>query len=126
MGTAVIVAILIIIILISVQSSMKHMKGEGGCCGGEADSLKVKRQKLKQVVETKRICIEGMKCDNCRKNVENGLNSLNQVNARVNRKKKEALVQLGEKIPEETLKSTIENMGYRVISIEEVKMQGNR
>ena len=35
MGTAIIIGILAIIVVIAVISSVKHMKGEGGfCCGG--------------------------------------------------------------------------------------------
>ena len=121
MGTFVIVAILIVIVVFSLRSYFKHVKGEGGCCGGGDDSAeKVKEQKLKQVVEIKRIKIEGMQCDNCRKNVENGLNALNQVNAKVNLKKKEAVVKLGEKMPDIVLKEAVENRGYQVVAIEKV------
>ena len=34
MGTVIIIGILAIIVVIAVISSVKHMKGEGGCCGG--------------------------------------------------------------------------------------------
>ena len=34
MGTAIIIGILAVIVVIAVISSVKHMKGEGGCCGG--------------------------------------------------------------------------------------------
>ena len=33
MGTAIIIGILAVIVVIAVISSVKHMKGEGGCCG---------------------------------------------------------------------------------------------
>ena len=38
MGTAIIIGILAIIVVIAVISSVKHMKGEGGCCGGGGDT----------------------------------------------------------------------------------------
>lgn len=121
MGTFIIVVILLVAVIFSVRSSVKHIKGEGGCCsGGSSSSAEVKKQKLKQIVEIKRIEIEGMQCDNCRKNVEDGLNALRQVNAKVNLKKKEAVVKLGEKIPDTVLKEAVENRGYQVIVIEEV------
>lgn len=121
MGTIIILAILLIIIIAAINSSVKHVKGEGGCCGGESDSPeKVKKQKLKQIVETKRIKIEGMQCDHCRKTVENALNTLSQVNARVNLKKKEAIVHLGTDIPDTELKKAVEEKGYQVIAIEKV------
>ena len=39
MGTAIIIGILAIIVVIAVISSVKHMKGEGGCCGGGGDTV---------------------------------------------------------------------------------------
>ena len=39
----VIVGILIILIVIGIRSSVKHFKGEGGCCGG-GSAVKVKRK----------------------------------------------------------------------------------
>ena len=40
MGTAIIIGILAIIVVIAVISSVKHMKGEGGCCGGGGRPIK--------------------------------------------------------------------------------------
>lgn len=34
MGTLVIIAILVVIAAFAVRSAIRHMKGEGGCCGG--------------------------------------------------------------------------------------------
>lgn len=50
--------------------------------------------------------------------MENTLNSLNQVNARVRLKEKEALVKLGTDISDGELRETVERLGYRVVSIE--------
>ena len=61
----VIVGILIILIVIGIRSSVKHFKGEGGCCGG-GSSVKVKRKKLKQVVKERTVIIEGMNCEHCK------------------------------------------------------------
>lgn len=127
MSTFIIVVILLVIIVFSLRSSVKHMKGEGGCCGGgSGSSSKVKKQKLDRVVEVKRMKIEGMKCDNCRKNVEDGLNTMSQVNAKVNLKKKEAVVKLGEQISDDILKKAVEDRGYRVIAIEKVAADNGR
>lgn len=115
MGTVIVVLILVIIIGFSLRSSFKHMKGEGGCCGGGSEP-KVKKQKLKEVKGTKIFKIEGMSCDNCRKRIENELNSIDQVNAKVSLKNKEAVVKLGADIKEETLIRSIEKLGYKVIS----------
>lgn len=42
MTDAIIISILLIFVIIGICSSIKHFKGEGGCCGG-GSSVKVKR-----------------------------------------------------------------------------------
>ena len=121
MGTYIILAVLVVIIIFAVRSSAKHMKGQGGCCGGGDVPAKVKKQKLDQVAAVKKMHIEGMKCDNCRKNVENVLNSLSKVNAKVNLKAKEAVIKLGVMVSDETLKAVVEGAGYQVTSIERIE-----
>ena len=59
-----VVCILVLIVVGAVISSTKHFKGEGGCCGG-GGSVKVKGDKIKDVVAEKTIYIEGMHCSNC-------------------------------------------------------------
>lgn len=117
MGTYIIIGILVVCVIFAVINSAKHFKGESGCCGGGSE-IKVKKQHIKDVVETKEIIIEGMTCDNCRKRIENRLNSLQQVNAKVNLRKKKAIVKLGEALSDDLLKSAIESMGYKVVSIQ--------
>ena len=74
-GTILVVCILVLIVVGAVISSTKHFKGEGGCCGG-GGSVKVKGDKIKDVVAVKTIYIEGMHCSNCSDRVQNALNSL--------------------------------------------------
>lgn len=119
MGTYIVVAILVIAIVFAVRGSMKHVRGEGACCGG-GSLPKVKAQRIRQCVAVKRIVIEGMSCDNCRKRVENSLNELNQVSARVSRKDNTATVKLGEHVPDEALRGAIEKAGYKVSSIRDI------
>ena len=119
MGTYIVIAVLIIVVILAVRSSMKHMRGEGGCCGGDSVP-RVKKQKIKKSIAVKKIVIEGMTCDNCRKQVENSLNSLNQVNAKVSLKDKTATVNLGENTEDEVLMEVIEKAGYKVVSVENI------
>ena len=85
MADFVIAGILIILIIIGIRSSVKHFKGEGGCCGG-GSSVKVKRKKLKQVVKQRTVVIDGMTCEHCKARVESRLNSLDGVSAKINLK----------------------------------------
>ena len=116
MADFVIAGILIILIIIGIRSSVKHFKGEGGCCGG-GSSVKVKRKKLKQVVKQRIVIIEGMTCEHCQVRVESRLNSLDGVSAKVNLKRKTAVVSMEKEVEDEEIKKAIENAGYEVIEI---------
>ena len=116
MADFVIAGILIILIIIGIRSSVKHFKGEGGCCGG-GSSVKVKRKKLKQVVKERTVIIEGMTCEHCKARVESRLNSLDGVLAKVNLKRKTAVVSMEKDVEDEVIKKAIENAGYEVIEI---------
>lgn len=117
MADFVIAGIVIILIIIGIRSSVKHFKGEGGCCGG-GSSVKVKRKKLKQVVKQRIVIIEGMTCEHCQARVESKLNALDGVSARVNLKRKTAVVSMEKEVEDEEIKKAIENAGYEVVKIE--------
>lgn len=121
MGTAIVVIFLIVIVCFAAKGSLKHYKGEGGCCGGGSEETKVKKQKLKDVVSKKRIVIDGMMCENCRKTVENALNSIENVNAKVNLSKKEAIVKLGENMSDDVFIQVVRNKGYKVLAVENIE-----
>ncbi len=114
-GTILVICILLVIVVGAVISSAKHFRGEGGCCGG--GSVKVKGDKIKNVVAVKTIYIEGMHCSNCSTRVQNALNSLAQVNAKVDLKKQEAVVKLGREVSDDELKNCVEKAGYTVKKI---------
>lgn len=120
MGTAVIIIILIAVIFFAAGSSLKHIKGEGGCCGGGAETEKVRRKKLDRVTVVKLMKIEGMSCDNCRRKVENKLNSIEHISAKVHLKKKEALIKMEDEVSDEILRKPVEAAGYHVVSIEKI------
>lgn len=116
MADAIVIAILIVVVIMAIRSSAKHFKGEGGCCGG-GSSVKVKRKKLKQVVKQRTVIIEGMTCEHCKSRVESRLNTLDGVSAKVNLKKKTAVVSMEKDISDEQIKNAIESAGYQVTDI---------
>ena len=116
MADFVIAGILIILIIIGIRSSVKHFKGEGGCCGG-GSSVKVKRKKLKQVVKERTVTIEGMTCEHCKARVESRLNELDGVSVKVNLKRKTAVVSMEIEVEDEEIRKEIENAGYEVVEI---------
>lgn len=117
MGNVIIIAILVIAVGIGIWNSIKHFKGEGGCCGGGGGSVRESKELDAPKIGEKILRIEGMHCDNCRNRVERAVNKIDGAVCRVNLKKKTATVSYCREIDEELLKNTITKLGYEVISI---------
>ena len=123
MGTAIIIGILAIIVVIAVISSVKHMKGEGGCCGGGGSEPKQKKKKLAgEVIATKIISIEGMHCENCKNTVEKYINQIDGASAQVNLKKNIAVVQLDRPVDDTDLRTAVARAGFTVAGIEQMEV----
>ena len=118
-SNAMIILVIAIIIFIAVKNTISHFKGDGGCCGGGSGVKLIRPQKLEKVVAVKTIRIEGMVCDNCSGRVHNALNSIEGVNAKVNRAKGLAVVKMGREIDEVKLKKAVTDLGYDVVGIEQ-------
>lgn len=122
LGNVLVILVLVVIVFFAASSTMKHMRGEGDCCGGGGDVVrkpkKVKKQRLQQVVAVKKLTIAGMTCVRCQANVENALNSLEQVNAAVDLLREEAIVKLGADVADDILRNAVEEAGYKVVAIE--------
>lgn len=116
MGNVIIIAIIAVLAGVGLKSSLKHFKGEGGCCGGGSD-IKVERKKLKNVIRQRTVIVEGMTCEHCKNRVENALNELDGVSVKVNLKKKTAFVSMEKMVSDEEIKKAIELAGYEVSEI---------
>ena len=94
-ATGVIVAILVAAVLFALRSSLRHLAGKGGCCGGgdETEPM-VPKKKLGKIVAEKKMVIEGMRCEGCSAAVADALNRLEHVNADVDLKKKTAVISI--------------------------------
>ena len=114
----VIILIIAVILFFAIKNSIPHFKGEGGCCGGGSAAKAVKPKKIKNVIAKKTITIEGMKCSNCYIRVQNALNSVDGINAKVIGSRDQAVVKLGRDIPDEQIKKIITDLGYGVVSME--------
>lgn len=115
MENVIIIVILAVVVLIGIRSSIKHFKGEGGCCGGGGTT--VKKKKLKKIIATKTVMIEGMSCEHCKNRIEQSINDIDGAAAKVNLKKKQAVVSLEKDISEEQIRTVIEKAGYEVVEI---------
>ena len=72
---------------------------------------------MKNIIGQKREQIEGMTCEHCKNRVENALNRLEGGSAKVNLKKKTAVVSMEKEIEDMQLQKAVEQAGYKVIQI---------
>ena len=86
-------------------------------CNHDYKEIGVEIDSMKKIIE-----INGMSCAHCQARVEKALNAIGGVEAKVDLKKKRAIVNLkDESIDELTLKDAIAEAGYEVVAITEKK-----
>ena len=112
MENAIIIGIITIIFIAGVRETLKHFRGEGGCCGGSA---KKKSKKIKNVIAKKTFKVEGMTCEHCKNRVERAIDDFDGAAGRVSLSKKEVTVLLNREIDDEELIAAIKKAGYEVI-----------
>lgn len=71
---------------------------------------------MKKIIE-----INGMTCNHCAAGVEKALNAVAGVEAKVDLKKKIAIVELKEHIDDHELANAVKDAGYEAVSIKEKK-----
>ena len=116
MEDLVIIAIIGVLFLVGMNSCRKHFQGKGSCCGG--GSTYISKKKLKKVIGKKTVIIEGMTCENCKARVERAINDMDGLAAKVNLKKKTAMISIEREVSNEEIKVAIEKAGYTVIEIQ--------
>ena len=108
----IIIAVIIVIAFFAAKLSISHFKGNGSCCGGGggtiADEKKLEGTKLGEKV----LIIKGMTCVNCQNHVQNSLNKLEGIAAKVDYKKEKAVVEYSRQISNDELKDVVERAGY--------------
>jgi len=111
MEDVIIIVVIIIIAAVGVHSTVKHFKGQSGCCGGS--SYKPKKKKLSGIICQKRFKVEGMHCGHCKNRVEELVNDIRGAAGRVSLKKGELTVSCAEDIDDSLIISRIERAGYK-------------
>lgn len=112
MENYIIIAVILLIVLISINSAVKHFKGQGGCCGGS--SFKVKRKKLKNVLYKKTFKVSGIHCEHCKNRIEEVIDDIDGLAAVVNWKKNELLVSYERDFSDEFIKEKLQKFGYEI------------
>lgn len=115
-----IIVIVAVVVFFAIRSSVKHMKGEGGCCGGGSEPIAEEKKILENPILGKKIVtIEGMHCENCKNSVERHVNKIEGAVCEVNLKKHQAVVSYDRPINEGRLRRVIELLDFTVTGIEE-------
>lgn len=116
MGNVIILAILLVMVVLALNSGRKHFKGSGGCCGGGGEERPHK--KLEEPAIGQRVLsVEGMHCESCQARIEKAIDRLDGVVCKTNLHKKTATVTYSQPVSDDTLKEIVEKLGYRVTEI---------
>ena len=119
----VIIAAGFLLIVFALYRTIRRFTGRpGSCCGGpEAVSVSaVEDTDVSHYPFRYRLSVGGMKCSNCAKNVENLLDSLPGVWAKVDLGKKEADVLTKEAVPAERFESALREKSYTLEGFREI------
>ena len=114
MENIIIIGVLAVVVVIGVVNTMKHFRGQGGCCGG-GGSYKPRKKKLPTVLYTKTFKVDGMHCEHCKNRVEEVVGDIRGVAGKVNLKKGKVTVSYAEDIADDVIKARIEKAGYTVV-----------
>jgi len=114
----IIIAAGILLIAYAVWQTVQRFRGKAKntCCGG-AEVVSVKKVEDTDVTHYPyryRLSVEGMKCSNCAKNVENALNGMAGVWAKVNLGKKEADVRTKQPVDEAAFEAAMSSTPYKL------------
>ena len=98
MGNVIILAILLVMVVLAVNSGRKHFEGSGGCCGGGGEERPHK--KLEEPAVGQRVLsVEGMHCESCQARIEKAIDRLDGVVCKTNLHKKTATVTTVSRFP---------------------------
>lgn len=118
MATAVICLILLVICILGVKSYLKRLSG--GCCGGSVASVKAiapRDSNLEHFPYSYEMKIEGMQCRQCSTKIENAFHEREGFCAKVNIRKKSAVIHSKEEAETDMLKHIVVRAGYQVTEI---------
>lgn len=116
MATYVIITLLIVVCIFSVRSYRKKLSS--GCCGAGGDApekrVKVHDRNKGHYPYAAQLEISGMTCGRCALRVENALNRLDGVWAKVSLEKGRADIRMKTRVDEAALCRAVEQAGYMV------------
>ena len=120
MITAVVSGLLAAVLAWAVYKTAVRAKKGGGCCGEREQTVQkaaVKDRNRKHYPYQYALTIGGMTCQNCARRVENALNGLPGVWARVDISSKTGLLRAKEQMSAAQIRDAVVSAGYTVLEI---------
>lgn len=114
---AVAIAILAGVFLVALRAAVRHFKGEGGCCGGGADTPPEQDKAIGAVVARRELSLAGLHCMKCVARVQRALDAIPGVSADVTLDPQRALVRMDRDVPDDALRQAVEAEGFQVVSV---------
>ena len=121
MATYLILAAVVLICAYAVYSYIRKLRVGGGCCGEREAApkrVRVSDRDKRHYPYVLEVTVDGMVCANCARRVENALNSLDGVWARVEDVGSGRATVRTKSTPDEAaLRSAVRQAGYTVLSV---------
>lgn len=111
-----IIIILIVLAALCFAARGAIRRQRNGCCGGSVPQVPEKKLDGPKIGE-KIITIEGMHCENCKNSVERQINRIDGAAAKVDLRKKIAVVSMSRQVPDEELIKAVERADFKVVRI---------
>ena len=108
-----IVGVIAVVVIIGIIYTVKHFRGQSGCCGG--GGYKPRRKKLSRVLYQKTFKVDGMQCEHCKNRVEEVVNDIEGVSGKVDLKNNILTVFYAKNVSDEVIKARVESAGYGIV-----------
>ena len=119
MGTWIVLILLGSLTVWAILKTVRRSRKGGGCCGDREETVKripPADRNSSHYPYRAHLVIGGMSCENCAVRIENALNALPGVLAKVDLSAKKAVVLLKEEPDERILRRAVTAAGYAVLS----------
>lgn len=111
MENVIIVILIVAVAALGIPYTLKHFKGNGGCCSG--GDYKPRKKHKGKVIRTRDFTVEGMHCNACKGRVEETVNDIDGAAGRVDLKKKTLTVYYSKEMSDSIIIEKLERLGYK-------------
>ena len=115
MENVILIVLLTAAVAVGIWYTIRHFKGEGGCCGG--GSYRPRKKNLAHVLGEKTLRVEGLHCEHGKARVEEAVNDIHGAAGRADWKKGLLTVLYSQPVDDGQIKQRVEKAGYRITGV---------